>query len=73
MKLYMVSELSISCLLFTLIPPPMVNVRAVRILLECILVCVFVCLEIDPANEVVFGVFSAKSKSKKQMGLQLHQ
>ena len=40
MKLYMVSELSISCLLFTLIspPPPMVNVRAVRILLECILV-----------------------------------
>ena len=38
MKLYMVSELSISCVLFTLTPPPPVNVRAVRILLECILV-----------------------------------
>ena len=41
MKLYMVSELSISCVLFTLTPPPIprkVNVRAVRILLECILV-----------------------------------
>ena len=39
MKLYMVSELSISCVLFTLTPPPpTVNVRAVRILLECILV-----------------------------------
>ena len=42
MKLYMVSELSISCLLFTLIPPPPVNVRAVRNLLECILVFIII-------------------------------
>ena len=37
-KLYMVSELSISFLVFTTPPPPVVAVRAVRILLECILV-----------------------------------
>ena len=42
MKLYMVSELSISFLVFAINspppPPPMVTVWAVRILLECILV-----------------------------------